>query len=61
MKDWDKAAKETTWIWGTENRTETEKHKILKKALNSHDQAFNAIALGIKPFEGKIFEILQIK
>jgi len=49
--DWDKAAKETTWIWGTENRTETEKYKILKKALNSHDQAFNAKALGIKPFE----------
>ena len=54
MKDWDKAAKETTWIWGTDHRTNQEKHEILKKALNSHDQAFNSKLLGIDKFEGLV-------
>ena len=39
------------WLWGTENRTQQEKHEILKKELKEHDEMFDSKFLGIQQFE----------
>jgi len=58
LKDWKKAAEETIWLWGTENRTKQEKHGILEKALKEHDEMFDSKFLGIQQFEECFYEIL---
>ena len=43
------------WLWGTENRTQQEKHEILKKELKEHDEMFDSKFLGIQQFEEWFF------
>ena len=54
--DWEKAATETTWGWGTDNWTKKEKSKLLHERVQSHDREFDPTIYGIDKFEARVLQ-----